>query len=265
MPFFCCFVKRFFVEYISMENIKALLIDCDGVLYDKSGCTGDDIVQVGLKKTLEQYHISWDDFEQVRTDLKTTEIRGLFNAIFDICTKRHIELDTFTNAIVANTDYSRISKDSEMLSLLQQAANIVPTCIVTNNTLPHLIKIFDRLRGKTSPKNLSEELNLHIIAIENTLAFDIDHQRAIFHPKQMKNQFKKICAQLDLPPEQVALIDDTERIRKKASEQGLVTIEINGPADTKAFLTQFLTEKTNEKQRTKRHFPVRKARSRTGN
>ena len=227
-----------------MENIRALLIDCDGVLYNTAECAGDDIVKVGLGKTLGQYHISQDEFDQTRADLKEEGIRGLFNAVFDLCQHKRIDLKLFTQDMVANTDYSHISHDLDMMTLLKQVGTLMPTYIVTNNTAPHLAKIFDQLRGKPTSQNLLDELNLHAMTIETTLEFDRAFNRAIFHPKQMKDQFKKICAQLDLPPEEVALIDDTERIRKKAADQGLITLATNGPNDTKDILRRIIHEKS---------------------
>ena len=243
MPFFYCFVKRFFVEYISMKNIRALLIDCDGVLYYRSEYTDDDIVRLALGKTLAQYHISQDEFDQARTSLKEEGIRGLFNAALEICNHHHIAFNDFAVTMTNNTDYNNIAQDLEMLELLKKVGTLIPTYIVTNNTLPHLVKIFDQLRGKQASKSLQEELSLNLITIETTSAFDHEFNRTIFHPKQMKEQFKKLCAQMDLPPETVALIDDTERIRKKAKEQGLITIPTEGPKDTKDILRRIIHEK----------------------
>jgi FMN phosphatase YigB (HAD superfamily) len=227
-----------------MENIKALFIDCDGVLYNDAENADDNIVNISLGKTLAPYGISMDEFNQTRAALKEEGIRGLFNSVLDLCNRYHIKFDDFAVKMVNNTDYSQIPNDPEMLELLKKVATCVPVYIVTNNTAPHLIKIFDLLRGKTSPQSPQEELGIHLISIEDTLAFDRECQRTIFHPKQMKDQFKKLCAQVDLLPEQVALIDDTERIRKKAEKQGVVPIATEGPQETKEILRRIIHEKS---------------------
>jgi len=227
-----------------MENIKALFIDCDGVLYNDAENADDNIVNISLGKTLAPYGISMDEFNQTRAALKEEGIRGLFNSALDLCHRYHIEFSDFAVNMVNNTDYSQIPSDPEMLGLLKKVGACLPVYIVTNNTAPHLIKIFNQLRGKVSSQNPQEELGIHLISIEDTLAFDRECQRTIFHPKQMKDQFKKLCAQLDLLPGQVALIDDTERIRKKAEKQGMHTIATDGPEDTKETLRRVIHEKS---------------------
>ena len=239
-----------------MKNVKALFIDCDGVLYNDAENADDNIVNISLGKTLAPYGISMDEFNQTRAALKEEGIRGLFNSALDLCRRYHIEFSDFAINMVNNTDYSEIPNDPEMLALLKKVATCIPVYIVTNNTAPHLIKIFDQLRGKSSSQSPQEELGIHLISIEDTLEFDRECQRAIFHPKQMKEQFKKLCAHLDLLPEQVALIDDTERIRKKAEKQGLCTIAVDGPEDTKETLRKVI----HEKSKPERVVPLRETR-----
>ena len=242
-----------------MENVKALFIDCDGVLYDQEKCSYDDIVNDILNKTLAQYDISMEEFNQTRAALKEKEVRGLYNSVLDLCNRHRIKFDDFAIKMANNTGYSQIPSDTEMLDLLKKVSEVISVYIVTNNTAPHLVKIFDQLRGKSSTQSLQEELNIYPITIEKTLAFDKDLQRTIFDPKQMKNQFKMLCAQEDLLPEQVTLIDDTERIRKKAEKQGLHTLPTEGPEDTKRILKTILEtrRRLHEKSIKKRSLSLR--------
>ena len=245
MPFFYCFVKRFFVEYVSMKNIRALLIDCDGVLYDNTEYLDVDIVRMGLIKTLSQYHISWKEFEQTRAELKQINIRGLFNAVLELCNKYHIIFDDFAIQMTQNIDYSHISQDEEMVMWLQKVGNLLPTYIVTNNIRPHLMRIFQALHGKAF-QNISKELNLHIVTIENTLEFDPRFNRTLFHPKQMENQFQRLCTQINVLPKYVALIDDSDHIYTKAEKQGLIPIPTQGPAHTKSILKELYQSLTKD-------------------
>jgi len=214
------------------RSIKALLIDCDGVLYGTTEGS-DKIIAAGVYKTLAQYGISQEEFVQMRADLKKIGIRGLFNTILELCNKYHISFEKFAEKTVNNTDYSQINPDPEMLALLKQVATVMPVYIVTNNTHPHLKKIFDCLRGKTSPIDFQEELGIHAITVENTLEYEPNLDHEIFFPKQMGNQFTRICERIHLSPACVGLIDDSEHIRVKAKDQGLVPILTNGPEETK--------------------------------
>ena len=219
----------------SLKAIKTLLIDCDGVLYDDIG--GSDNIE-GIYKTLAQYGISQEEFHQMRTKLKESGVRGLFNSVLELCKKYHINFNEFAVNTVANTNYSYISPDPKMLDLLKKVATIMPVYIVTNNTRPHLNKIFDCLRGGPSSKDLSEELGIHIITTESTLEDNPTLGHKIFYPKQMSQQFAKLCDKIKQPPSHVALIDDTERIRHKAEKQGLITISTEGPTETKKNLQE---------------------------
>ena len=232
----------------AIENMQTLLIDCDGVLYTGEQCTDQDI-KGGLDKTLDEFHIPREMFPETRAALKEMGIRGLFNSVLDLCYRYRILFDEFAEKTMANTDYSKIPPDPEMLDLLKKVAKVMPVCIVTNNTSPHLKKIFERLRGEPCAEGLEEELGIKVITIEDTLYDDPEAGRKIFHPKQKEGQFTRICSILGQSPAKVGILDDTERIRKKAWKQGLVPIPTNGATDTKNVLKQVIEVKgkNNEK------------------
>jgi len=250
-------VKDFFTSG-AIKNIQTLLVDCDGVLYDDAQCTNQDM-QEAIDKTLNSFHIPPEMFAQTRADLKKVGIRGLFNSALDLCYRYHVLFDDFAEKMVANTNYSKISSDPEMIELLKKAAQVMPVCIVTNNTAPHLRKIFDCLRGRPGKDDLETEVGIQVITIENTLYDDPSAGRKIFHPKQKDGQFARICSILEQEPATVGILDDTERIRNKAQKQGLVPIPTDGPADTKDVLRQVIAikGKENEKINFARVVPVR--------
>ena len=237
-----------------MEEIKALFVDCDGVLYDKKECTAKDITVIGLGKTFAEYHLSRAEFERKRIELKKQGIRGVFNAVLAMCRRHHIVFDDFVAHVAMHTDYSRISKDLEMLSLLKQAGEILPVYIVTNNTFPHLHKIFSCLNGGEPIKNVQKKLNITFIPIEETMA------DGIFHSKKMKTQLANLCKRIGQSPQEVLLLDDSESIREEAVEQGIQITErpIETPADTKTILRRVINEKS------KGHFTLRQACGRIG-
>ena len=127
----------------------------------------------------------------------------------------------------------------------------MPVYIVTNNTRPHLNKIFDCLRGSSSQKDLSAELGVYVITVESTLEYNPNLGHETFYPKQMRNQFVKLCDKIKKHPSCVGVLDDTERICRKAEKQGLIPISTTGPAETKQNLSELykmaLTQKINEK------------------
>ena len=226
-----------------MKNIKALFIDCDGVLYDKNQCSSHDMVDIGFGKTFEKYQIPFTEFTHKHIELKQKGIRGVWNAVLDLCNKYHLSFSEFTKNVVNNTDYSLISTDFEMLNLLKKVGTLIPTYIVTNNSAPHLNKIFACLNGGTALQNPQQELNIHSITIENTF-YD-----GIFQSKKMETQLPKLCEQITCQTENVLLLDDTESVRKTAIDQGLkiTNTPIEKPEDTKKILREALYFHTKDK------------------
>ncbi|MBQ3696273.1 MAG: HAD family hydrolase [Alphaproteobacteria bacterium] len=215
-----------------MKNVKALFIDCDGVLYDKKECTDEDITTVGLGKTLAEYNLFLDEFDEIHAKLKKNKIRGFFNAVLALCQRHDIEFAEFAQKLVNNINYRRISKDLELLDLLKKVK--LPVYIVTNNTRVHVEKIFAYLKGGVPFKDVQKELGVKFVAIEDTL------KDGIFHSKKMENMLTELCAQSGLKPEEVLLLDDSENVYKVALAQGLQAYLISSPKETKEILRGFI-------------------------
>ena len=222
-----------------MKNIKALFIDCDGVLYDKSRCSYHDIAVVALKKTLDFFKIPMEAVESTRQHLKTKGIRGLFNTVLYLCNKRHIAFDNFATKMALYTDYTNIPKEREMLLLLKELAVIMPTYIVTNNTLPHLNKVFHRLAGGNYVP--LEQSKIYPITIETTLA------QNVFHTKKSAQHLTLLCQHLGQNPQNVLLLDDTLDVCEAAQAQGLQVAVINTPDDTKKIFKKLIQQKSKNK------------------
>ncbi len=236
-----------------MKNVKALFIDCDGVLYDKRNCTYHDMAVVAYGKAMAALGIPHEELEPTRAKLKAQDVHGLFNAALVMCQKRGIPFNVFALEMVDNTDYSRIPKDKEMLNLLKKAAEKIPVYIVTNNTWVHLLRVLSQLNG--APMNdVFSLLNVIPITIENTL------DEGVFHPKKVGTQFSALCAQEGKMPRDVLVLDDTQDVCDAALAQGLQVNFIETPQDTKKILRRII----HEDKRHKRSTPVRKTCGRAG-
>ena len=233
-----------------MEQVRALFIDCDGVLYNKDCCTYHDIAVVGFGKTLDHYGISQDEFQKVRTTLREQNVRGLLNAALALCNLHKIQFNDFAKRMVANTDYSRILEDGDILRLLKSCGEVMPIYIVTNNTAPHLDKVLAQLHAGHPFDNVEKQLNIHLITIENTLA------DGVFHPKKTGTQLTDLCAQIGKKQKNVLLLDDTTDVCEAAKAQGLQVACIQSPSDTKMILRRMI----HEKSKPERIIPVRKTR-----
>ena len=219
-----------------MKNIKALFVDCDGVLYDKQDCTYHDMAVIGFGEAMNALNIPHDELAPTRAKLKEMDVHGLFNAALVMCQKRNIPFDLFAQEMVKKIDYSRIPDDKEMLRLLHECGSQMPVYVVTNNTRPHLQKILNRLNGNNN-EDISV-LNVHPIAIEDTFC------DGFFHPKKTGRQLTELCSKIGLEPRNVLLLDDTKDVCDAALAQGLQIGFIEKPNDTKIILRRIIHEKS---------------------
>lgn len=235
-----------------MREVKALFIDCDGVLYDKKNCTYHDMAVVGFGKAMEALNIPQEELAPTRAKLRAADVHGLLNAALDMCQKRNIPYSAFSEEMVKNTDYSRISEDLEMLKLLKECASLVPVYVVTNNSKPHLQRVLNCLNGGGYQQ--MDALNIHPITIEDTF------YKGIFHPKKTGTQLTDLCAQVGEQPEHVLLLDDTLDVCDAALAQGLQVNQIQTPHETKMILRRVIYEA----KRPKRIVSLRKTRGGIG-
>lgn len=219
-----------------MNIPKALFIDLDGVLYDKGECTYQDIAIIGLGKTLKEFAINQNELNRTRRILKSKHIPGLFNTVLSVCMKHKIPFDSFAEKMVQNTDYSHVNENKNMLNLLQRIGKLIPTYLVTNNTMPHTKKILQCLNGN-QPIGF-DQLHITPVTIENTFC------NGCFHPKKMEAQLTHLCDSIKQSPSNVLLIDDTKDVCGAAVHQGLQVSFIQTPKETQFILRSLIHEKS---------------------
>jgi len=235
-----------------MKNVKALFIDCDGVLYDKDKLSYHDMAVVAFGKTLETFGVSREEVDKKHINLRKKGVRGLLNVALDVCKTRHVSFRDFATTMAQNTNYSRIPTDKDMLNLLEKVGKKIPVYIVTNNTWIHLFHIIKCLNGGI-PKQFID-LNVLPITIEDTL-YD-----GVFHPKKVDGQFLSLCAQTGKMPCDVLVLDDAEDVCVAAKAQGLQVQQVQNPDQTKTVLRSIIHAGT----KTKRAVSVRQARGGSG-
>jgi len=242
-----------------IKNVKAVFIDCDGVLYPPEACTDEEIAVKGLNAALAEYKIPRDELDQARADLKKKKIRGMFNAVRVLCERRGIPFNEFAKLMASKIDYSHIPEDAELLDLLRNVGKVMPVYIVTNNTRPHLEKVFSCLRGGRVCQDTQNDLNIKFISIEET------SENGIFHSKKMEGQWTALCRRVSkeirrpLKPENFLVLDDSQSILDEAVDQNLSIYAIQHPRDTKEMLRRLL-----EKSKNERCLSLRKTCDRTG-
>lgn len=211
-----------------MQQIQMLFVDCDGVLYNATDLTYEEMIQA-CQRAGQELGIHWDDVVELHHQLKAQGIHGWYNTTLELCRRYHVDFGDVAELMVSYVDYSKIPEDLELLELLQRMRQKKDLVLLTNNTRPHVEKIFDRLFHKSI-----KQTKLRVLTVEDTLW---DHY---FHVKQQPGAFGVWCQKFHVLPEQVLLLDDTENVLEVAKSQGLQTIQTLGPEMIKKVLKGFL-------------------------
>ena len=223
-----------------MDDIKAIFVDCDGVLYDKEKLSYHDIAIEAFGKAAAELSVSTKQIQQRHGALKNQDIHGLFNVALSFCRELNVPFRQFAHFMVQHTDYSRIPRDTEMIALLKQIAQQLPVYITTDNTWLHLLTILNHLQGQQK-NDILTAFHVMPLTVEDSL-YD-----GWFHPKRVENQMNYLCCQTDHVPKSVLMLDDTPAVCEAAQRQGLQTIQITGPEHTKQILKGLIHEKSNAK------------------
>ncbi len=209
-----------------MRNIQGVFVDCDGVLYDADLLTYEQIVSAGRLAGV-QLGLDWEDFDKVHQDLKKKGFHGFYNIVLELCQAQSIPFNSLAKKMTELLDYSTLQLNPELFTLLQQVSQKKKLFIFTNNTKPHLEKVFYRLFGCSVVQS-----GLSVITAEST--FENGH----FYPKRMHGVFAKWCQKLNLIPHQTLMLDDSDNVIDAAKKSGLQYYKIKSTQET----TQILKE-----------------------
>lgn len=211
-----------------MQEVLAVFVDCDGVLYDVDLLTYNEIVSAG-RRAGDSLGLNWNDFDKVHNELKSQGFHGFYNTVLKFCQVQGISFGKLTQIMTEILDYSRIEPNPELLSLLQQVAQKRKLFIFTNNTRVHLERIFDRLFGCTV-----EQSGLNAITTENTL------ENGYLYPKRMPGVFNKWCKKIGASPKNTLMLDDSENVIEAAQKEGLQFIKIENARMTEQVLKELI-------------------------
>lgn len=209
-----------------MQEIQAVFVDCDGVLYDVDLLTYDEIV-AAVRQAGSTMALSWDDFDSIHTDLKNKGYHGFYNTVLKLCQAQGISFDVLVQKAAEVLDYSRIQPDPEFLPLLQKAAQSKKLYIFTNNTRPHLEKVFERVFRCSVAQS-----GLNVITAESTL------DNNYFYPKRMSGVLSKWCQKIGVLPQNTLMLDDSANVIEAAEKEGLQYRTIRNARMTKEILKE---------------------------
>lgn len=168
-----------------MNNIKLVIIDCDGVLYHPSELDVNAMSDHALDAACNALSIS----NNIEAFIEASKQPNFFNYIDNLAKKNNITADDFISKMVEHIDYSGLKPDNTgVLQKIQGLSNKYKFCICTNNHLIHVNKIlnakfdisakqlpfevFDTTYAKKDGKYYSKQSDVFISKLEKH--FDID-------------------------------------------------------------------------------------------
>ena len=211
-----------------MQEVQAVFVDCDGVLYDVNLLTYDEIV-ASARQAGNNLGLDWADFDKIRSDLRSQGYHGFYNTVLKLCQAQGIDFGDLAQKMTELLDYSRIGPNPELLVLLQKVAQKKKLYIFTNNTRAHLEKIFDCLFGCTIAQS-----DLSVITAESTL------ENGYFYPKRMTGVLSKWCQKIGILPQNTLMLDDTNSVIEAAQKEGLQYRQIKNDQMTMQILKEML-------------------------
>ena len=195
------------------NQIKNLVLDCDGVLYPLNELNTKQIVEA--MKYVYRFDVGLMPEEQKFVSAKTLTEKhlGMFNYIKEICNYKNYDFNTFCQSIVNKTDYSKILKNKPLWHTLQSLKNQYNICIFTNNSRQHLDAVVQKVFNKT----------LEEVEQTGIKAYDIraTEYEGYFYPKQHEKGFSLFLKNLNFKPEETLLFDDAPVNIERAKSIGM--------------------------------------------
>ena len=196
--------------------MKTLIIDCDGVLYPESQFPLYYIIKAIENLSKSYYNISKEEYNKISKETKERNEQGLFNFVLNLCHKNMDLYNNFCKKLADSMDYSNIKRNDELYNLLIKASKKYEICILTNNYLYHLDKVYKQLFGKTL-----QEFPFPSYDIGFTF------KDGCFHPKQTKEGLINFMQKINKDKKDCIVIDDSKRNIQRCIEIGIQYEYIN--------------------------------------
>ena len=116
----------------------------------------------------------------------------------------------FCKKVADSLDYSNIKRNDELFNLLLKASKKYEICILTNDCIFHLDRIYKQLFGKSL-----QEFPFPSYDITSTF------QDGCFHPKQAKEGYVNFMKKINKDKKDCIVIDDSYANIKRCMEIGI--------------------------------------------
>ena len=189
--------------------MKTLIIDCGGVLFPDSQFSLSKEIEA-IEKVAYSYNISKEQYNKISKETKERDEQGLYNFVLNLVHKDMNLYNEFCKKVVDSLDYSGIKRNEELFNLLVEARKKYEICILTNDTMYHLDKVYKQLFGKSL-------LEFPFSSYDIGFTF----KDGCFHPKQTKEGFINFLEKINKDKKDCIVIDDSSRNIQRCIELGI--------------------------------------------
>ena len=189
--------------------MKTLIIDCGGVLFPERQFPLSKEIEA-IEKYAYSINISKEEYQRISKETINRGEQGLYNFILNLVHKKMNSYNQFCRKVNESLDYSNIKRNDELYDLLLKASKKYEICILTNDCIYHLDKVYKQLFGKSL-------LEFPFSSYDITSTF----QDGCFHPKQTKEGFINFMKKINKDKKDCIVIDDSYRNIKRCMEIGI--------------------------------------------
>jgi len=189
--------------------MKTLIIDCDGVLYPEWQFPLSYEIKA-IENYAQSINISKEEYNKISKETIDRSEQGLFNFVLNLVHKNMDKYNEFCKKVADSLDYSNIKRNDELFNLLLKASKKYEICILTNDCIFHLDRIYKQLFGKSL-----QEFPFPSYDITSTF------QDGCFHPKQAKEGYVNFMKKINKDKKDCIVIDDSYANIKRCMEIGI--------------------------------------------
>jgi len=210
------------------KSKPVLVIDCDGVVYPTSELDLHSGIIAGFDKTIRDVGITPQQEYRASANAREKNHKGLFNFALFLCAEGGISFDKFTNIMLHNTDYTKITHDKKLKEELKKASKTHKVIIYSNNYSKHIKHVLDRKIGKEW-----RDMGIDIFSIEDSYKGDK------FNPKPSMIGYKIMADKFGVNLKNTYMVDDAPRNLDTARALGMNPVLIS-ENNTFSCLSKFL-------------------------
>lgn len=211
---------------LARKKIDLIALDFDGVFHP-AGMPHVIALTHAFNKTCDAFDISPEIREAVKMLTKAQKRFGMANYIQELTLVTQRNTRDFITYMIEHTNYPDILPNPALLTAIREVVRDIPMCVLSNNYRAHIDKVSQSLFGKTV-----DQLPLPVYDITK----NINASKNAYYPKQDPRGFNRVCADFNVMPNHIVLLDDSPKIVQAARAIGVQGYVVSRAEEVPALL-----------------------------